>query len=251
MQNFKYDWIRAYIGGGYHWLLFILSLALLAIYIRNVYKVRLCLAYCALFFVIYLCPITAGIISKYCIEENVYWRMFWLLPAYIIIAYAIALLLNKITDRKKYIGAVTVIVFILAFMGTSIYGKGQYLIDNTGFKIPNKVLVSCNIMADNLYEGESIQAVGSYDFMCYMRLYNPEILQPYGRYGADSGAGQIIQEELSKDKVDSARLVEACREAKVNFIICKISSVDKEDLEALGYKVIGAVEDNYIFKLVV
>ena len=52
-----------------------------------------------LFVILYFCPVTAKIIMKYCVEEQVYWRMLWLLPIPLVLAYAGVQLIQKFSKK--------------------------------------------------------------------------------------------------------------------------------------------------------
>ena len=86
-----FRWLKAYVGTGWHWLLF-LAAAVLLFFLREASKKRQILAgYCIGILFLYFFPLTAWIIMKACIGTDTYWRMFWLLPVTPVIAYVLVL----------------------------------------------------------------------------------------------------------------------------------------------------------------
>lgn len=76
-----------YIGSGWHYLLFAAALLFLILKHDDKENRKWLVGYTLLFAAVYICPLTARIIMKYCIGGFVYWRMFWILPTSVILAY--------------------------------------------------------------------------------------------------------------------------------------------------------------------
>lgn len=76
-----------YIGSGWHYLLFAAALLFLILKRDDKENRKWLVGYTLLFAAVYICPLTARIIMKYCIGGFVYWRMFWILPTSVIVAY--------------------------------------------------------------------------------------------------------------------------------------------------------------------
>ena len=77
--NTAADWLRSYAGDGWHVVLFLPALAYILFARCDKRLKRFLAAYTVLFLFLYFCPVTAKIIMDYCIGEEVYWRMLWLL----------------------------------------------------------------------------------------------------------------------------------------------------------------------------
>ena len=82
-------------------------------------KRYLFIGYTIVFFIICFFPLTAKIIMKLLgTGENVYWRMFWLLPMAVVIAYtAVQVLMQMETKVKRYVLLVLMLV-VIAMTGT-------------------------------------------------------------------------------------------------------------------------------------
>ncbi len=166
------------------------------------------------------------------IEPFVYWRMFWLLlPLPVLIAYAGVLLSKKIRKSGFFLITATAFCIFIVLTGTLIYGKGQYVRSGNWLKIPDKVIIACDIINEHTVPHERVQAVGDYDFMCYMRLYDASIYQPYGRYDPGYEEGITIKQEILRIQILNG-LTEKCRYTGTEFIrYARYEDDEKEEIE--------------------
>jgi hypothetical protein len=114
--------------------LFIFSLAILLFF--SAYR-RFFLCWIALGFIIFLNPVVSGFIINNFTSENIYWRLFYLLPFPIIIAIAyLSLLKNSVASRAVSLLA-TGIAFYSAFWGPTsvIRTENNAILAFPGYKI--------------------------------------------------------------------------------------------------------------------
>lgn len=144
-----FRWLKAYVGTGWHWLLF-LAAAVLLFFLREASKKRQILAgYCIGILFLYFFPLTAWIIMKACIGTDTYWRMFWLLPVTPVIAYVLVLAVQRAEKRGRAegIAAAAACVLLIAVTGSCVYGKGQFTTGNR-FKLNGDMMAVCNFLED-------------------------------------------------------------------------------------------------------
>ena len=103
-------------GGGAQMAMF--WLAALALFVGNTKEqnkiVATLLRYTALFVLIFLCPVSAGFIMKYCIGENVYWRMLWLLPEVVLLAYLLTKWILQLQGWRRIVALILTTVLLVA-----------------------------------------------------------------------------------------------------------------------------------------
>ena len=241
-------WLKMYLGNGLHWVVFLVSIFILIIYKNKRPENKMFILYTVVWGILYAFPLTAYVIAYYLIGDNVYWRMFWLLPSTIIIAFAATFLAGRLKKELKYGIAVLGICLLIILTGNCIYGKGQFSKQSNRFKVPNKVIAACNIIRENSTDGEMIKAVGGYDFICYMRQYDAGIYQPYGRYSPGYDLGEIIWDEFEKEEADITVLTNACMNCRTNFIIYPSNKAEEQEFIDNNYNPIGKVEEYTIYK---
>lgn len=202
--------------------------------------------YCILFFIVYFCPVSAYVIANWCIEELVYWRMLWLFPMTVLVGYAAGLVYGKIKKKIWKTNIVLMMCLLVIGSGTCIYGWGDYEFVANAYKIPQNVIDACDIILENTEEEQPL-AVGDYDFSCYSRLYNADILQPYGRYqAANETAEQLRVEYSNKEAPDVNIIIEKSTALNVDFIVF-YKNVSPEIFFQSGYEAVGETEEYVVY----
>lgn len=202
--------------------------------------------------VIYLFPITAYIIMYYCIGEEVYWRMFWILPVIPAIAYLVVLAMQKAQGKTKGVVVLCSIVCILLtgepiFTGMTVEEEG----DET--KLPQSVVSVCDmILEDAKNRGEDeIRAIVPDQFVCYVRQYDGRIRMPYGRKVLNGTRTHIIYKILHQDPVNFKQLAKKAGKQGCNYLVFDIqgdSSID-EKIRSMGYEPVAQYKEYHIYYL--
>ncbi len=238
-----FRWLKAYVGTGWHWLLF-LAAAVLLFFLREASKKRQILAgYCIGILFLYFFPLTAWIIMKACIGTDTYWRMFWLLPVTPVIAYVLVLAVQRAEKRGRAegIAAAAACVLLIAVTGSCVYGKGQFTTGNR-FKLNGDMMAVCNFLEDYNTDDEIYASVPP-EFVSYIRQYDANIKQPYGRYGPEDWQPdqQKIEEIYKENPVDFFGLTSVCKKLGINYIIYPHSEEAAAAFTQDGYALAGTV----------
>lgn len=129
-------------------------------------------------------PLFINIIAKYLTSSVTFWRVLWLLPIEITIAYALSLIIKK-SSKNRYKS----LIFICEIIIIMICGKFTYSKEN-GFekpenweKIPQYIVEQTNYILENSEEDKKIMvmAPGEPLHSCTMRQLNPKIELLYSR----------------------------------------------------------------------
>ncbi|MEI3356381.1 MAG: DUF6077 domain-containing protein [Clostridia bacterium] len=129
-------------------------------------------------------PLFINIIAKYLTSSVTFWRVLWLLPIEVTIAYALNLIIQKATkDRCKSL------IFICEIIIIMLCGKFTYSKEN-GFekpenweKIPQYIVEQTNYILENSEKDKNIMvmAPGEPLHSCTMRQLTPKIELLYSR----------------------------------------------------------------------
>ena len=232
----------AYFGGS---AIFALSLAgMVYIFVTEEKKIQkwylIWLPVCILFMI--FMPVIMWVMEHAIHETDTYWRMFWLYPAGIILAYSGTRLIAHAKQGLKQGITLLAILAILILAGKWVGTGENYTRVHNAYKLPDEVIEVGQI----LEKQEAVYAVAPEDVACIIRLYNADIHMLYGR---DLYRGWVTEEsvlELS-EILDMAgdnaeRAVEIAKQYGVNYIVIYTESKEAYDSQTDCIEYIGGNE---------
>ncbi len=241
-------------GMGLYLILFLLAILYLLTMEKNKEKQKLFLGQIFIFALIYLFPVTAYVIMKYCIGESVYWRMFWLLPVTALIAYMYTEMVFHTDRRLKKGVAVIFILGILAATGNWVYGSGNFTVSPNPYKINQDVLVVCNaIEADAQANAISQKGVIVPNTLATgIRQYDAGISMPYGRNAIRgeklSKVSQKIYDIMNAENLDAQALAFYAAKGGYNYLAYPTEE-SADAIIAAGYTRVADVGNYDIYRL--
>ena len=131
---------KDYIGTGHYFILYIISLVIIAIKGNKLAK-KYFLLIPILYAITIYNPIFTKIITRYFTGSEVFWRLFWLLPIELSIVYSFVLLLELKNSKLYKIGMLIIEILLLIVMGKFVYTKqnGFEIAENLN-KIPQTII---------------------------------------------------------------------------------------------------------------
>lgn len=100
-------------------------------------------------FITFLNPYFTELVAQKVTGVDVYWRLYWIMPIYIIIAYVLSDLIYK---EKKLIEIITIgmTILLIKCAGSYIYEDKLYFTEHTNkYKIPDEVIQVCNLIIED------------------------------------------------------------------------------------------------------
>lgn len=235
-------------GTGMYFALF--YVALLYIYIVDKKKREFLVYPSLLFLLVSFTPVTAYIIGKYIIGDYVYWRIFWLLPMVIVIAYA-GIHLISIQDNRKNISIVSIsVVTIIMLSGNFIFTKDNFQVPENYFKIPDEAIhISQMIKSDKEENTEDLEprVAAPYELACTIRQYDASISLLYGRAPKQTYSREKVQvsEQLNSLTPDIWTVATYTRQFNCNYIVLTTDQQPSLEPEEIGFIELGR-SGNYI-----
>lgn len=164
---------KSYCGSGWYPVLFLAGLVYL-LAVEKSRRVRIVLLYTSLVIaVLFFLPPFKRIMDI--LDEGTYYRILWLLPMTVVIAYAGL----RLAGRHYRIGfAILTILFVLA--GRYAYKSIHITKAQNRYHIPDAVIAICNEIMPGEDE-ERVWAVFPEELIYFVRQYSSEIQMPYGR----------------------------------------------------------------------
>lgn len=242
-----------YFGNKIYLIMFLLAMLYIFFLEKDKMKKKYFIGFFLIFSFIYWCPITAYIITTYCVEANVYWRMFWMLPMTIVIAYVVVELIHY--TQKKHLMLI-VLVILAAFVwnkGVTIYDGYAIIEANNVYKIENEIINICDIVKEDAQkkgiEDRGIIVVN--ELVNNLKQYDGEIRMPYGRDMIRGIDGNTRAQEIFfcvNNPYNWDYLATLAREDGYQYLVYH-AGLWQNEIVQVGYSYLDRVGNYYIYYL--
>ena len=148
---------------------------------------------------------------------DTYFRMLWLLPVTMVIAYGVVHIYNRLKGKIRifWAGAAAVLVMI---SGSFIYSSPLFSRAENAYHVPQAVVDICDAIE---VEGREVMAVFPLELIPYVRQYSPVVCMPYGREVLTQiwGNWNELLGVMQSETIDAARLAELAKQKICHYII--------------------------------
>lgn len=174
-------------------------------------------------------------------EEAIYFRILWLVPVTIVIAYSILRIMGSLQKKKRIVfGLVAVVGIILA--GKPVYVNPLFSVAENSYHVPDEVVEICDTIR---IEGREVMAAFPPEFLLYVRQYSPYVCMPYGREEYKGSYTEfyslICQEEIDVEQLAAFAKGSGCHYvilSKEKELLGKMSDYQYEVFEYVGNYVV-------------
>lgn len=239
-----------YIGDGWHYILFLLALIYLIVNRKEKENRKWLAGYSILFGAVYICPVTARIIMKYCVGYLVYWRMFWLLPSSVVIACVAAKLCTKWKKGWAQLLCMLLLTAVIAFAGENPYvgAEAPYERAVNIQKLPADACQVCDVINEDRGEEGRASAVMPDALVGYVRQYDASIELVYGRRSKLKKRRRRIHRQMNREEPEFPRLIKMLRKENANYLVYEANEEQNAQIESCGFKQIGRVGGYIVYK---
>ena len=218
--------------------LFVLSIIFILIKGNRIQRMLLGIAPVILF-ATFLNPLLAGFVSTYVTSSEVYWRLFWLLPIYLLPAFVLTKLLEQLTGGKLQNGILCVLAGFAILIG---YRSETYYIVRpktalalikdglhlsyprraNAYGISESVFAFVNAIADDWNEDGRPHLLTRYDTFFETRQYTEKIIIYWDGQEKEIIDGRLSQEDFMKtyDSIQDLSFLQNALEALDADYIC-------------------------------
>jgi beta-lactamase superfamily II metal-dependent hydrolase len=244
---------RIFFGDGIYLTLGIGAVTYLAVKGKGDQKKHFFLGFLLLFGFLYLCPFTAHVIMEYCIGKNVYWRMFWIVPVTVLIAYMFASMISRL--GRKWQRCIAILGICLAIMQSGVFIYRENFSERQNrYKLYMEVPVICDLIeedADKCGITEKGLIVVN-DLASQIRQYDASIRMPYGRNALRnekiSKRASAIYAVMNSESLDVNTLAANAAGGKYQYLVF-YKEAYREELKQAGYELIGDVGNYDLYRL--
>ena len=169
---------------------------------------------------LFACPLFAWVIYRW-LDSEIYYRLLWLLPVTIVIAYAGVRLILHVQGVKRLAAVFGVCVAIM-ICGDYVYDNPYFTVAENPYHVPDTVVAICDEIR---VEGREVRAVFPMEMIQYVRQYTPYVCMAYGRemivdrWNFQNEVYDAYELGWPDEIVDAESLAEACRKYAVHYII--------------------------------
>lgn len=247
LEYTKIAWekLLLYLGDSWQYALFLAALFYLLFCSEDKKTKKLFAGYTMAFLVVFFCPVTAKIIMEFCVGELVYWRMLWLLPIPLVIAFAGTKFVMCFSRWWKRLVAGILVAVCLVFSGSCVYAPGStpYVKAQNLNKLPQEVISVCDQIRSFAGDGE-VCVTAPYEFNVYIRQYDASFGQTFGRR-IQNKVQLKLSEELYAGNIEE--IVRLGRRLGGNYVIYPSSNEQHQRFLQEGYEQIGNYESYRIY----
>ena len=246
MWNMAIELFREYMGTGLIMIIFLISLVYLWVQEKRKY-IRILLVYVP---VILLClffnPLFAKIVYNMAGEE-IYYRILWLLPVTVTVAFAAVTLYGQLSGKRRVFFALAAAAGIM-ISGSFIYSDPYFQKAENLYHVPDSVVHICDAIVE---PGREVQAVFPLELVQYVRQYEPTVCMPYGREMAVERWYYFQSElvdEMKRDTIELSRLAPLTKQESCHYIILPESKEVKGNPAEYGWEVFGRTDGYVIYR---
>lgn len=235
-----------YYGESAYLTLYLVSFVLLLVVDKNKTNKKVFIGQALIVSIIYWCPITAYIIANYCIELDTYWRMFWLLPSTIMMAYAFVKIIQRKEALSQRILMVITLCIVIMMSGTCIYNETNFQKANNLYKISQEAVAICDLIKEDAKSigVEDYGVIVPNELIHEIKQYDGKIRMPYGRdilrgMGLDSFEGEIFY-AMNSDGVGEIGLKNMAEHGNYQYLVYS-TATDRMEFEKVGFRFVDNV----------
>lgn len=234
-----------YCGSGFYPVLFLAALIYLLVTEKDK-KVRMVLLDTSLVItVLFFLPAFKWVMDV--LDEGTYYRILWLLPMTVVIAYAGV----RLIGRHYRIGFVA-LALVLMLTGRCVYQSEYISRAQNRYHIPDVVIAICNEIMPAEDE-ERVWAVFPEELIYFVRQYSSEVQMPYGREMLEAQwewnwDTHPIYRIMRESTIDVEALVPLLTEYHVQYLILNRSIPVTKDPEECGLKKLATIEAYELYR---
>ena len=231
-------------GSGMLTALYVCAVLFLFFREKETYK-RILLIYLPVFWiVILLLPITYHLVAEI-IDEELYYRFFWMLPMTLVIAYTLVQIYHLYHGKYKKLAAIGLAAVIMV-SGDFVYNNWRYTKAENIYHVPDCVVKICDLMH---IEGREVMALFPMELMQYVRQYDSGVCMPYGRnvLVQDWNIEHPLYDLMEAEVVDAEGLGKQALQSGCVYIVLQKDREVSGDLADSGYTLISTIQDYQIY----
>lgn len=176
-------------------------------------------------------------------DEEIYYRLIWLLPVTVTLAYSIVRICQELQGKKR-LAVLGLAAILIAVSGTFTYSNPIFRRAENLEHVPAEVAEICDMIE---LPGREVRAAFPVEMVHFVRQYSAWICMPYGREVLTGGFSDL-EYALRYREVEVSRVAELAKGQSCHYVIIS----DEKDLlgrmEDYDYELAGQVGKYLIYR---
>lgn len=233
-----------FVGTGMMIALFLVAVIYLFVVEKNK-TTRIILIYVpVILLVVYFCPLFAKVVFVV-VGSDIYYRILWLIPIVLVLAYAATKIILSLSGRKKWLAGIAIVVIIMT-SGQFVYKSVHFSVADNLYHIPQEVIDLC----EAIREEEIVTAAFPPEHLHYVRQYTEDIYMPYGRemLVAAWGSQNSLYNLVVVPVLDVEALVEELRKRETEYVVFSVEKELLGSFEEYQFEFIYETENYIVYR---
>ncbi|MBQ7792737.1 MAG: hypothetical protein IJ367_04540 [Clostridia bacterium] len=180
------------------------------------------------------------------IGSEIYYRILWLIPITVVIAYTVVSVYGKLQGKKAivFLGVAAVLTIT---SGSCIYQNQFFYKAENIYHMPQAVVNICDQIE---VEGREVMAVFPQELVPFVRQYSPVVCMPYGRemLVARWNFRNELYDAMEAPVVDVERIATLTKQYACHFVIVKKEKELQGSFEDFDYILFGETDGYIIYQ---
>ncbi len=200
----------------------------------------------ALVLLVYFNPLFARLVHRLA-DNEIYYRVLWLFPVTLVIAYTCVCIYGKIAHGWKADLFALCAGGLIMISGSFIYGSPLFSVAENKYHVPDSVVNICDAIH---VPGREVMAAFPLELVQYVRQYDPLVCMPYGRevtverWHYYSAFRNVMAEEV----IDMEQLADQSRQSACHYCILHRDQKLKGSPEDYGWTVFYETDGYIIYR---
>lgn len=183
-------------------------------------------------FLLFFNPLFMQVVYGF-IGAEIYYRILWLMPITIVIAYTIVSLMQRLAGAKR-VGMLVVSLALILVSGKCIYRNPFFAKADNLYHMPQAVV---NICDEIKVEGREVMAVFPQELIPFVRQYSAVVCMPYGRemLVARWNFENALFDAMEAPVLEAEKIAILAREQSCHYVIVREQQEVQGDFEDYEY----------------
>ncbi len=235
---------QEYMGTGLIVIWFLISLVYLLLKEKRKH-IRIVFVYVSMILLlVFFNPLLANVVYRMA-DDEIYYRILWLLPITIVIALAVTNIWGSLQGRQKAAFGLVAAVLVMV-SGGYIYSNPYFHKAENWYHVPQSVVDICDAIE---VEGREVRAVFPVELLQYVRQYSPVVCMPYGREITVDRWNYYneLYDEMEAEEINAERVTALAREQECAYIVLPEDKKINGKLENHAFDLFATVEGYVIY----
>jgi len=182
-------------------------------------------------------------IFAFAAEEEIYFRMMWLLPVGIVIAYAVVSICISLQGKRRVAFGIVAAV-VIAVSGKLVYSSPLYSKAENMYHMPQAVVDICDAIE---IPGREVMAAFPDEFILYVRQYSPLVCMPYGRETLMTYYHEM-DALINSEEIVASELAKMAKQYSCHYVILSEETILHGEMTDYDYVVFDKMHGYVIYK---